>query len=457
MNKSSVTKLECFPLLAKMTLGLEQQLQDLEKNIKFVHSPDLASSVHWTPSETFPVHRWFRYREGFSPYLLDYFSDSRCRLDPFCGCGTTLLESAKQGVQSYGIDLNPLATFVAQVKTRSYSGTEKTQFGRLARESLNTYQKLPASPKPPYALLDKLFQPDSLETLLKLNTFISSVEHPRVRDLMLLAWLDIIERSSNVFKEGNGLKYRNKRRRPGKYLTIPDYEWIPRYFGDSVTGFIERLWATKCKQILDDIEGFRLPDGCTPYIRTGSCLEPQNLDFGVQFDLAIFSPPYANRFDYFEAFKMEMWMGRFVTAPDQMAALRSKSMRNNLAAKKFGPGNKWQTLLPFLDAMDCDASSVRMGIKNALQGYFADTRTLLANLKPFLKHGAKVVIVMGNSAYARSIIPSDVLVARIGIEEGYNVDQVKIARKLHVSSQQRASLRNLSNYMRESVVVLECN
>jgi hypothetical protein len=429
-------------------------LSDLEAGVKIVPSPDLASSVHWTPSETFPVHRWFRYREGFSPYLLDRFADSRCRLDPFCGCGTTLLESARQGIQSYGIDLNPLATFIAQVKTRSYSGSDKTHLEKLSKQSVAAYRKLPPAEKPSYPLLSKLFLPESMEVLLRLRTFIDSVNEPRVRELMLLGWLDILEKSSNVFKEGNGLKYRNKRRKPQKYDTMPDDEWIPRYFGDSVRDFVERHWKAKCKQISDDI-GFRLADGFTPQIRTGSCLEETTLDFGTLFDLVIFSPPYANRFDYFEAFKVELWMGRFVTTAGEMAALRHKSMRNNLAAKKYVEISRWDSLQPFLDAMDSSASSVRMGIKAALQGYFADMRTLLVNLKPLILRRGKVVIVVGNSAYAKAIIPTDLLVARIGSEEGYEVSEIRVARRLHVSSQQRASLESLSSYMRESVVVLE--
>lgn len=109
----------------------------------------------------------------------------------------------------------------------------------------------------------------------------------------------------------------------------------------------------------------------------------------------------------------------------------------------------------FLDAMDESASSVRMGIKSALQGYFEDTRVLLQNLKSILvKHG-KIVIVVGNSAYAKSIVPTDLLVSRIGLEEGYKLDSIHVARHLHVSSQQRNGLRRLADYMRESVVILE--
>jgi hypothetical protein len=402
-----------------------------------------------------PVHRWFRYREGFSPYLLEHFASARHRLDPFCGCGTTLLESSMRGTHSYGIDLNPLATFITRTKTKHYSSSDRNAFIKASTEALQDYKLCTSAPIPTYELISKLFLPESLDTLLRIKNHISSIAPPKVRNLLLLVWLSILEESSNVFKEGNGLKYRNKRRKPGKYITVPDSEWIPRYFGKDISAFIVNLWRQKCAQVAEDMATFRIPDGYTPQVRTGSCLEADNLDFNKPIDLAIFSPPYANRFDYFEAFKMELWMGDFVSSAEDMAHLRSKSMRNNLAARKFALDITWPNLAPFLDCMDETASSVRMGIKDALQGYFHDTRILLKNLKPIITDRAKVVIVVGNSAYAKSIIPTDVLIAQIGKEEGYTVSAVKVARNLHVSSQQRSALNHLERFMRESVVILE--
>src|SRR2546421_12091818 len=102
-------------------MSLKSSLDKAERDLPTFEVPHLANAVHWTPAENFPIHRWFRYREGFSPHLLNYFSDTKSRLDPFCGCGTTLLESARQGVCSYGVDLNPLATFLAQTKIKYYT------------------------------------------------------------------------------------------------------------------------------------------------------------------------------------------------------------------------------------------------------------------------------------------------------------------------------------------------
>jgi len=51
--------------------------------------------------------------------LKDHVPTGATVLDPFCGSGTTLLESALLGYPSIGIDLNPLAVAVARAKTQN--------------------------------------------------------------------------------------------------------------------------------------------------------------------------------------------------------------------------------------------------------------------------------------------------------------------------------------------------
>lgn len=439
-------------------MSLLQELKNADKGLPFIDTPSMKNAVHWVPSENFPIHRWFRYREGYSPYLFEYFPDSKHRFDPFCGCGTTLLESYRQGIKSTGIDVNPLATFISKVKTRNYSALDRKLFEMRYIEVLNCYNSLEPAQKPDYSLLDKLFLPESMDVLLKLKAFIDTVDkevEQNVHDLLLLAWLAILEDSSNVYKEGNGLKYRNKRRRPGKYETLPDHIWIPSYFGSSVTAHVINLWKLKCEQIIGDIKEAASVNGTVPDIRTGSCLNKNNIEVDTPVDLAIFSPPYANRFDYFEAFKLELWMGGFVKNKVDIANLRKTSMRNNLAAGRDLDAPTWSNLDVFLNYMDPASSSVRMGIKKALQGYFEDTRILLKNLNQVLAKKGIVAIVVGNSAYAKSIIPTDTLIAHIGQEEGYKIKKIHVARQLHVSSQQRSSLSDVEKFMRESVIILE--
>ena len=78
--------------------------------------PDLAALVHWAGAATQPIHRWFRYREGFSPALITELGLGHRILDPFCGSGSIMVGAAQQGRASVGIDVNPLAAFVSRVK-----------------------------------------------------------------------------------------------------------------------------------------------------------------------------------------------------------------------------------------------------------------------------------------------------------------------------------------------------
>jgi hypothetical protein len=70
-----------------------------------------------------PVHDWYRFVLSFPPHLvrnyIEKFSISADQriLDPFCGTGTTLVESKKHGIPSIGIEANPIVHFAASVKT----------------------------------------------------------------------------------------------------------------------------------------------------------------------------------------------------------------------------------------------------------------------------------------------------------------------------------------------------
>jgi len=76
------------------------------------------------------------YTHGFHPYpakyppqlvkrfLLEYCQKEDLLIDPFCGSGTTLAESALNGINSVGIDLNPIACLISKAKSNKYTLTD---------------------------------------------------------------------------------------------------------------------------------------------------------------------------------------------------------------------------------------------------------------------------------------------------------------------------------------------
>jgi len=68
--------------------------------------------------------------------------------------------------------------------------------------------------------------------------------------------------------------------------------------------------------------------------------------------------------------------------------------------------------------------------------------------------GGQCCIVVGNSAYGGVIIPTDELIARLGLAAGFDAASVVPVRPLTVAPQQRSELRGRGGLMRESIVVL---
>ena len=107
--------------------GLTSILAGLDERVLCSPRPGLAPLVNWGGGGGLPIHRWHRYREGFSPALITELGLGRRILDPFCGSGSIMVGAAQQGRTAVGIDVNPLAAFVAKVKLTPIDHREVTQ------------------------------------------------------------------------------------------------------------------------------------------------------------------------------------------------------------------------------------------------------------------------------------------------------------------------------------------
>ncbi|HTC82294.1 MAG TPA: hypothetical protein VK848_12240 [Acidimicrobiia bacterium] len=194
--------------------------------------PDLAGLVHWGGGAARPIHRWFRYREGFSPALIAALGLGRRILDPFCGAGSIMVGAAQQGRASVGIDVNPLAVFVARVKLSPLGGSDVAA----ATAFLDGFEAaaggVAPGPTPALRIAAKVFEPRILDAVLRLRALIEQrAATPELRNFLLLAWLSVLQPVGSYFKEGNGIKYRNRQRRKGGYVPRPDGRWQLDRFG----------------------------------------------------------------------------------------------------------------------------------------------------------------------------------------------------------------------------------
>jgi DNA modification methylase len=442
--------------LRQASHSLPSFLRKVDAQLRFREAPELSELVNWSQGQEVPVHRWFRYREGFSPRLISDLQLGQNLLDPFCGGGSIMVGAAQLERRSIGLDVNPLATFVARVKLSPLDSAQLERSRQFAVSFGSYLTSLEPWGQPELRIVPKVFEPSILETLLRIRRAIEEYANhdEAIRDFLLLAWISILEDVGSYFKEGNGIKYRNKKRLKTGYIWRPDGEWQLERFGADQVGFVRRCYSERLQQMVSDACEWNRGTWRLQHVITGNSLELLSTLDEHSFDSIIFSPPYANRFDYFESLKVELWFGGFVSSYDEMKLLRKQSLRSHLGSSLANDVSEWEPLEDLIERIDRESYAWRMRVPALLRGYFYDMEQVLAMCRQLLRPGGKCFCVVGNSAYGGVIVPTDSLLALLGLRAGFQDVEIRPVRHLTVAPQQRVELLGLEEFMRESVVVL---
>lgn len=393
--------------------------------------------VNFSQTKDEPITRWFYYVEGYSPKLVSKIlghvgknNKDNVIFDPFAGSGTTLLASKKLGMRATGFELNPFSAFIIKTKTQNYSKSDI--------ETVEIFK--PPSFKPindvygkyELRIINNLFDEDKLARIELLKQKIREVPSEKSRDLLFLALLSILESVSNYRKGGNGLK----KKRIQKNLDV----------------FEE--FDLKKRMIIEDLE--KSTSNIEPLIINDSCLNMQKYDIS-DFDISIFSPPYANCFDPFEVYKTELWIGEFVKSYSELRTKRKQALTSNLNAnvkKEINCYHKTILLEEIINYLNRQNLWDKR-IPKMIDTYFFEMKQLLEMIYSKTKIGGCCIIVVGNSAYGHLAIPTDIILAQLGKEVGFSVSEIIVARKNETSSQQYDKIGEFIEYIRESLVVLK--
>jgi len=104
----------------------------INKRYNFPEVVEILSEIDWDFkdfSTQYLTHTFHSYPARFIPQIpltfIKLFTEERgIVLDPFCGCGTTLVESFLNNRNSIGNDFNPLAALISKVKTTLIEDTQ---------------------------------------------------------------------------------------------------------------------------------------------------------------------------------------------------------------------------------------------------------------------------------------------------------------------------------------------
>ena len=71
-----------------------------------------------------------------------------------------------------------------------------------------------------------------------------------------------------------------------------------------------------------------------------------------------------------------------------------------------------------------------------------------------LKKDGFCAIIVGNSCYGGTVIPTDLILAEYAEKIGFKIDQIDVCRYIIPSSQQYKEVLNEKKFLRESVICL---
>jgi site-specific DNA-methyltransferase (cytosine-N4-specific) len=208
-------------------------------------------------------------------------------LDPFCGCGTTLVECQAVGIPSFGIDLNPIAVLVSRVKTDPPACELAGIAVRVTEKAASSVNGKP----PDIPRVDHWFSPGAITALTKLTRELADLPDRVVQDALRVALSRIIVR---VSRQDSDTRYAAVDRSMEEEDVYAMFLNSARALDDAFKAEFSDLFRQRATStvLAKDILG----------------VDPDDLP--TQFGLIITSPPYPNAYEYWLYHKYRMyWLG----------------------------------------------------------------------------------------------------------------------------------------------------
>lgn len=396
-----------------------------------------------------PRHRWYYYKEGFSPTLVEKAIEqagvqkNELIIDPFNGSGTTTLTSSISEHKSVGIEVNPFTSFLADAKIRNASLLEIKKWKRKLLKSTITGAKSPLLGFSTFSKskgLDKWLFNDSV-----LNAFEGGWESTKsipsygIRRLLRLSLISSAMQNCNARRDGKCLRYRES--------------WKQKKFNKE--SFIESL-ELNLSNIIEDIEV--QPINQKAIILNEDCRNALKISPWIEsFKLCVTSPPYLNTFDYTDIYRPELFLGKFIKNANQLYNLRLETVRSHIQVKWKKPihndfGILYEKTMQHIN--ENKESLMDKNIPLMIQAYFEDMLNVMKLLKIKASKNAEVWLVVSNSAYAGHEIPVDLILGDISAKAGWYLKEIGVLRYL---KKRKTKYSTNINQLRESVVILSNN
>ena len=355
-----------------------------------------------TNSVTQNTHGFHKYPAKFIPQIPRWAINKYLKnktdkliLEPFCGSGTTLVESTLSGNYSIGIDIDPLSVLISKVKTTKIDIKKLDLIVDWLKKNIEKPHKELFIPD--CQTLEHWFTKETINKLSVIRTLINQIVDnfsaekgiKDIQDLLLICFSSIIRRVSNADNESQKTYVSHtKIKQPEEVFTL--FFSQLDYFIERITEFSSNLNIKPAKIIVSSSS-----NSLTELLR------------GEKADLAITSPPYIKAIDYIYNQMVELfWIG-------DLFQMQTQNLQNEKKIQYIGNKQifkkEFATYSPFIPKLGIDLLDNKLqevfktdkknGHKHSYvtYKYFTEMEKHFAEISKCLKQNAYYVIVVGDS------------------------------------------------------------
>jgi site-specific DNA-methyltransferase (cytosine-N4-specific) len=419
-------------------------------------------------STRYSAHGLHEYRGKFNPQVvraignLFQLEESAWVLDPFCGSGTTILESAHIGWSCVGLDMNPLGILIANAKVTAFTAAPRT----LSRQAEALSERLAALadsgdddwherlPEPDY--LQKWFRVPVLKQMAALLREIEAVKPKELQDVFRVILSDLCRDIS--LQDPGDLRIRRRKDPPE---TFPVIEMFTEAVQSKVGAVVRARAHVQPKNSTTQIAAFG--DSRQAAAALGPILARCK---ATGFDAAITSPPYATALPYMDTQRLSLALFGLVGSKD----LRSgeKQLIGNREIQDRERGQLEQQLhrnaarlppkvsafcLRLLELADHDTHGFRRrNVPALVYKYLGDMASMFESVREVIRPGGRYALLVGrNTTCLRKeevTIDTPELLAGVAESRGWAVEEA-----LTFDTYQRYDVHQ-ENSIREEVLLL---
>lgn len=405
-------------------------------------------------------HDWYRFVLSFPPHLVrDYIQKfqlnrSSVVLDPFCGTGTTLVESKLAGLKAIGLEGNPFPYFASSVKTSWDLDADllSSHTRKIAEDTLEILKAQGIDDDFPFEKEHKNLKSLSPEAeKLILTNSISPL--PLHKSLVLLECLKKFE-SEPFYRHallalGNALVFKisNLHFGPEVGVRAPKID-VP----------VVSNWLTEIDKMANDLRQVAGKSFPETKVHLADARSLDMLDSRA-IDAVITSPPYPNEKDYTRTTRLESVLLGFINSKEELRELKKRLVRSNTRGiYKGDDDDQWVSDFPEIQriANAIEKRRIELGkdsgferlYPRAAKLYFGGMAKHLAGLRKVLRPGAQLAYVVGDQAsYLRVMIRTGQILGDIAQKLGYELAGIDLFRtRLSTATKEQ---------LREEVVLLK--